>query len=131
GGRGSCRIEDGAITCTGPTDHLLTIRNDFGDFHVRAEVKINANGNSGVYFRTGKPLAFVGDYEAQITNKPGQPFKTGSLYNLVLVSESPVPPETWFTLEDIAAGKRIRAQVNGKGTADFHEHRPVRKTTGH
>ena len=77
-------------------DHLLSIRNDFGDFHLRAEVKVNAHGNSGIYFRTGKQLAVVGDYEAQITSNPGQQYQTGSLFGLVRMSESPVPPETWF-----------------------------------
>jgi len=84
-GTGMWRIEDGTLTCTGPMDHLLTIRNDFGDFHLRAEVKINAHGNSGIYFRTGKQLAVVGDYEAQITNNPDQPYKSGSLFDLVRV----------------------------------------------
>src|SRR5262249_50602392 len=50
GGTGMWKIEGGALTCAGPSDYLLTVRNDFGDFHLRAEVKINANGNSGIYF---------------------------------------------------------------------------------
>jgi hypothetical protein len=131
GGTGMWKIEDGALTCTGPRDHLLTTRNDFGDFHLRAEVKINANGNSGIYFRTSKPLVLIGDYEAQITDNPGQGHKTGSLYGLVRVSESPVPPNTWFTYEIIAVGKRIRILVNGKETANFTEDRAGRNTQGH
>jgi hypothetical protein len=131
GGTGLWRIEDGAMTCTGPQDHLLTTRNDFGDFHLRAEVKINANGNSGIYFRACKPLVLKGDYEAQISDNPGQGHKTGSLYGLVRVSESPVPPNTWFTYEIIAVGKRIRILVNGKPTADYTEDRAGRNTQGH
>jgi formylglycine-generating enzyme required for sulfatase activity len=131
GGTGMWKIEDGALTCTGPRDHLLTTRNDFGDFHLRAEVKINANGNSGIYFRTGKPLVLIGDYEAQITDNPGQGYKTGSLYGLVRITESPVPPNTWFTYEIIAVGKRIRILVNGKQTADYTDDRAGRNTQGH
>ena len=131
GGTGKWKIEDGVLTCTGPRDHLLTTRNDFGDFHLRAEVMINANGNSGIYFRTGKPLALIGDYEAQITDNPGQRYKTGSLFDLVRVSKSPVPPDTWFTLDIIAAGRRIRILVNGKETAEYTDQRMVRNTKGH
>jgi len=131
GGAGMWRIEDGALTCTGPRDHLLTTRGDFGDFHLRAEVRINFQGNSGIYFRAGKPLALIGDYEAQLTNNPGQQYKTGALYGLVHVRESPVQPETWFTLEIIAVGKRIRVLVNGKETADYTESRADRNTKGH
>jgi len=32
-------------------DHLFTERDDIGDFHLRAEVKISDKGNSGIYFR--------------------------------------------------------------------------------
>jgi tetratricopeptide (TPR) repeat protein len=131
GGAGMWKIEDGALTCTGPRDHLLTTRNDFGDFHLRAEVKINASGNSGIYFRASKPLVLIGDYEAQITNNPGQQYKTGSLYGLVRLSESPVPPDTWFTLEIIAVGQRIQVLVNGQQTADYVESRAGRNTQGH
>ena len=131
GGTGMWRIEDGALTCTGPRDHLLTTRNDFGDFHLRAEVKINANGNSGIYFRASKPLVLIGDYEAQITDNPGQGYKTGSLYGLVRQTESPVPPDTWFTLEIFAIGKRIRILVNGQETADYTESLADWNTEGH
>jgi hypothetical protein len=125
------RVEDGALTCSGPTNYLRSIRDDFGDFHLRAVVKINAGGNSGIYFRTGNQLVEVGDYEAQITNKSGQQEKTGSLYNLARVGESPVPPNTWFTLEIIAVGKQIRVLVNGTETANYTETRAGRKTKGH
>jgi hypothetical protein len=131
GGTGMLTIEDGALTCTGPRDHLLTTRNDFGDFHLRAEVKINGNGNSGIYFRASKPLVLIGDYEAQITNNPGQQYKTGSLYGLVRLSESPVPPDTWFTFEIIASGEWIQVLVNGQQTADYVESRAGRNTQGH
>jgi tetratricopeptide (TPR) repeat protein len=130
-GTGMWKIEDGALTCTGPRDHLLTTRNDFGDFHLRAEVKINANGNSGIYFRASKPLVLIGDYEAQITDNPGQRYKTGSLYGLVRLSESPVPRNTWFTLDIIAIGQGIQVLVNGKQTADYTESRQGRNAKGH
>jgi len=47
------------------------------------------------------------------------------------VGDSPVRPETWFTLEIIAIGNRIRILVNGKKTADYTESRAGRNTKGH
>ncbi len=130
GGSGNWKVVDGAITCSGPTDHLYTDRADFGDFHLRAEARINARGNSGIYFRAHKPVTFIGDYEAQITLNPDQRQKTGSLYGLVPIEESPVPADTWFTYEILATGNRIRLLVNGKETADYTEIRPDRLLRG-
>ena len=131
GGVGEWKVVDGAMTCSGGQSHLYTDRDTFGDFHLRAEARINAQGNSGIYFRTGKPLQFIGDYEAQITNNPGQGYKTGSLYGLVQIKELLVPADTWFTYEIIAQGNRIRLLVNGKETADYSETRDNRRVKGH
>lgn len=131
GRAGAWKIADGAITASGPLDFLYSERDDFGDFHLRAEVKINANGNSGIYFRANKPAVLVGDYEAQITNEAGQPQKTGSLYGLAIVKDILVPADTWFTYEVIANGSNIRLFVNGKQTAEYEEKRPGRRSKGH
>ncbi|MBA4192004.1 MAG: hypothetical protein C0467_28835 [Planctomycetaceae bacterium] len=130
---GNWKVVDGAITCSGTNDNLYTKRDDFGDFHLRAEVKCNKQANGGIYFRTRKPLADGGDYEAQIAIdfKPGMGQLTGSLWHLVVVKETPVAPDTWFTYEIIAQGNRIRLLVNGKETADYTENRAGRRTKGH
>ncbi len=130
-GVGKWKVVDGAITCEGDGSYLHSERGDFGDFHLRAEVKINAAGNSGIYVRASMPVTPDGDYEAQITNLASQPHQTGSLYGLVKVSESPVPPDTWFTHEIIVQGKRIRVLVNGKTTVDYTEPRPGLRAAGH
>ena len=130
GKTGHWKVVDGAITCAGFNDHLYTIRNDFGDFHLRAEVKINETGNSGIYFRAGLPLAIVGDYEAQISNRSNQP-KTGSLYNLVNLDRVLVQPDTWFVLEIIAQDNRLRVLVNGEETANYVENREGRRLEGY
>ncbi len=130
GNTGHWKVVDGAITCAGFADHLYTVRNDFGDFHLRAEVKINETGNSGIYFRAGLPLAIVGDYEAQISNRSNQP-KTGSLYNLVNLDRVLVQPDTWFVLEIIAQDNRLRVLVNGEETANYVENREGRRLEGY
>ena len=134
-GNGKWKVTDGAISCYGPTDYLYTKRDDFGDFHLRAEAKINEWGNSGIYFRVGKPIIIDDDaarpYEAQITNVRGQAWKTGSLYGLSAAgNEAAVGPDTWFTYEIIATRDRIRLLVNGKETAS-RESQPDRRAKGY
>src|SRR5205823_3780003 len=79
-GTGRWKVEDGAIVGTGPASHLFTERGDFTDFHVRAEVLINHEGNSGLYVRTQFGPGFPKGYEAQINSTHRDPIRTGSLY---------------------------------------------------
>ena len=127
---GDWKVVDGAITCSGAQDYLLTERDDYGDFHLRAEVKISDGGNSGLYFRASKPFNIPGDYEAQINSTGTDHIRTGSLYKVVNVADKLVPAETWFTYDIIAEGKRIRLYVNGKLTVDYTETRPNRNAKG-
>ena len=93
GTTGRWKVEDGAITCSGPASHLFSPRGDYQNFRYRAEIKINDKGNSGMYFRTAKGPGFPRGYEAQVNSTHGDPVKTGSLYNHVAVKEILVPPE--------------------------------------
>ena len=130
GGAGKWEVVDGAITCTGPFDILYSERSDFGDFHLRAEAKVNREGNSGIHFRSPKPLNKRTDYELNIWAVPEQQ-NFGSLWGLVPGTDAFVPPDTWVTYEVVAAGNRIRALMNGKETANFVETRPNRRSTGY
>jgi hypothetical protein len=116
---GHWKVEDGAITNSGPASHLFSPRGDYKNFHYRAEIKINDKGNSGMYFRTKKAKGFPPGYEAQVNSTHGDPVKTGSLYNHVKVLEMLVPPDTWFTQEVEAVGNHIVIKVNGKTTVDY------------
>src|SRR5262245_59372663 len=67
-GHGNWKVDDGAILGTGKASHLFTERDDYGDFHLRAEIQINDGGNSGMYFRTKFGPGFPKGYEAQINS---------------------------------------------------------------
>jgi hypothetical protein len=118
-GTGNWKVEDGVLVGSGPASHLFSDRDDYENFHYRAEAKINDKGNSGQYFRTRFGPGFPKGYEAQINSTHRDPVKTGSLYRFVEVREMLVPPDTWFTQEVIADGNHIIIKVNGKTTVDF------------
>jgi hypothetical protein len=119
-GTGKWKVEDGAIVGTGPASHLFTDK-EFTDLHLRAEVKINDGGNSGMYFRTKFMDKWPDGYEAQINSTHDDPVKTGSLYNRVIVKDKLVKPDEWFTYEVIAKGNHITIKVNGKTTAEYED----------
>ncbi len=123
-------VRDGDLIGSGEPSHLFSPRGDYADFRVRAEVKVNEKGNSGLYFRAQPGLDFPQGYEAQINATGDDPVKTGSLYKrykgaVVVVKPSPVPSNTWFTLEVEAVGPRIRIRVDGKLTADWTDPEPI------
>ena len=96
-----------------PYHHLLTVRDDYRDFHYRIEAKIADGANSGQIFRNQSPEN--GYYIANIDCTGVTPNKTGSLFFrdrtgvgevLKKIPVSPVPPDTWFTQEVIAGSRK-------------------------
>ncbi len=126
---GKWQVEDGMLVSRGDgVSHLFSERGDFENFHLRVEAQINAKGNSGVFFRTeyalnlpvgGKTGSFPKGYEAQIEVGGNDPQKTGSLYNLLRVTDKLAAADAWFTLEVIAEGKHIVILVDGKKAVDY------------
>jgi hypothetical protein len=122
-GTGNWKVHDGRLIGSGPPSLLFTVRDDYTNFHFRVEAKISDGGNSGQYFRVPFGPGFREGYEAQINSTHPDPVKTGSLYNLVNVKQSLVPPEAWFTQEVIADQNHIIIKVNGQTTADYFDPR--------
>jgi len=86
-------------------------------------VKTTPGSNSGIYFHTdyqetGWPKA---GYEAQVNNTGGDPKKTGSLYAVENVSESPAEDNEWFDYHIKVEGRQVTITVNGKTTVDYTE----------
>jgi serine/threonine protein kinase len=121
GGTGNWRVENGAIVSRGPSSHLFTERGDYQNFHLRVEAQINDGGNSGVYFRSELGPGFPKGYEAQINCTHPDPVKTGSLYNIVKITQQLHQPNVWFTMEIIANGDRIIIKLNSRPIVDHHD----------
>jgi tRNA A-37 threonylcarbamoyl transferase component Bud32 len=131
GGTGEWRVEDGAIVSAGPHSYLFSEQGNFGNVHVRAEVKINDGGNSGLFFRAPYAPGVPHGYEAQIDSTHRDPVRTGSLHpgfnpkltpaerQKVVVSDMLVRPGEWFTLEVIAFDSHLVIKVNGRKTVDY------------
>lgn len=131
---GAWKVEDGAIVGSGPASHLFSPRGDYTDVEIRAQVRINQGGNSGLYFRTAYGASWPQGYEAQINTSHGDPVKTGSLYNRELVKTRLVPDDLWFNYHvvcrDEADGVRIQIRVNGVLVSDFLD-RERKHKSGH
>ena len=120
--KGKFRVEDGKIVANGPRSHLFTER-EFKNFELRAEVMTTPGSNSGIYFHTeyldeGWP---VKGHESQVNVTHGDPVKTGSVYGIVKLYETPAKDNQWWTQTIIVRGQNIVIKINGKTVIDYTE----------
>jgi len=129
-GKGNWAVKDGVIEGSGPASHLFTEKGDYKNFRYRAEIKINDNGNSGMYFRTAFGPGFPKGYEAQVNATHRDPVKTGSIYNMVLIKRNLHKPDEWFTQEVEVRGNHITVKVNDETLYEFVDNQNT-YTSGH
>ncbi len=120
---GDWKVENGILIGRGPkVSHLYSQRDDYADFHLLVEAKINQGGNSGVLFHKAFTPDWTRGYEAQIDSSSHK-FKTGTLYVKaapgVGIEKVLVPVDTWFTQEVIVQGNHILLKIDGVTTVDF------------
>jgi len=127
-GMDSYSINDGVlkVQSTGGGQHLLYTAKKFKDFELVLVSKSEPSSNSGVYFHTdGTSRVKAGwlhwGYEAQLNSTEKEKRKTGSLYGIQDIAESPVDETKWFEMKIRVEGKRIQIWINGKQTADYTE----------
>ncbi len=132
--KGGWTVQDGVLVGSGPMpSHLFTERDDYRDFRLHIQARINDGGNGGVFLRcpifgpvrpVQNPIWPVG-YEAQVNSTHWNEDRTGSLRAgakgepVVVVRESIVPAGQWFELELTARGNMIRIKVNDVVTATY------------
>jgi opacity protein-like surface antigen len=112
-------VEDGCLKGSGGKSHLFYMQREFTDCEFKADIKLDAGSNSGMYFRTAFGPGFPKGYEAQVNNSHKDPKRTGTLYHFVVVEEQLVPDDTWWNQHIIAKGNHIEIQVNGKTVVNF------------
>jgi hypothetical protein len=146
---GQWEVKDGILRGSMRQSHLFTERGDYRNFHLRAEVKVNLGGDSGILFRaplelrqgrTPTEFGIAGCYEAELQQNRLHPRPTGSISeasgdappnSLGRVSDNSLTqPDQWFTLEVIAENNHFITKINGKEAANSSD--PLdRHQTGH
>jgi hypothetical protein len=114
----SWTVENGAIVGRGAVSHLFYMKEQCTDCEFKAEIRLAAGSNSGMYFRTAFGPGFPKGYEAQVNNTHRDPVKTGSLYNFVKVFDQLIQDDTWWTQHIIVKGNHIVIKVNDKVVVD-------------
>jgi hypothetical protein len=100
---------------------------DFKDFELKVDVMTEPKANGGVFFHTQyqeKGLVAKG-FEVQVNNSdPTDPLRTGSLYKMQDVRETPAKDKEWFTMHVVVEGKHVTVDVGGRKLVDWTEPNP-------
>ncbi len=129
----SFKVRSGKIHVHGPRSHLFytgPIQSSvFKEFELEAEVMTSNNANSGIYFHTtfqnrGWPCK---GYEAQINNTHSDFKKTGSLYAIRDLKNSPAKDNEWFTYGIKVQDRTIEITINGQPVNQYTEPRRLNR----
>lgn len=119
----SWSVQDGVLVGHGPRSHLFYTAEEVQDFELQADVMINHGGNSGIYFhvKLHEPGWFFDGHEVQINNSHVDPVRTGSLWHVVQLYDSPVKDDEWFNVHIRVQGKTALVQINDKTVVEYLE----------
>jgi hypothetical protein len=111
-------IVDGAFVANGNPCHLYYVGDEqpFKNFHLKVDVMTDKTSNGGIYFHTRyqeKSWPKAG-FECQVNN-------TGSLYDVVNVSQSLATDNQWWTQEIVVEGNKVTVKVDGKIVLEYTE----------
>ena len=119
------KIEDGAFVARGERCHLFYVGDEqpFKNFHLKVEVMTDPVSNGGIYFHTKYQERDWprGGFECQVDTSHGDWKKTGSLYDVVNVSQPLSQDYKWWTQEIIVEGSRVTVKVDGKIVLQYNE----------
>ena len=130
----SFTIQDGAIVAKGAASHAYYTgelrKHSFRDFELKVDVMTRAGSNGGIYVLTefqevGGNVRASGrfpskGFEIQVNNSHADRARTGSLYHVQDVLDTPpAKDDEWFTEHIIVKGNTITVSVDGKQTVQW------------
>ena len=128
----SWTLKDGELIGKGQRSHIFYVGDDkpFVNFELRVDVLTEPKANGGIYFHT--KFQEVGwpkyGFECQVNQTHGDHKKSGSLYDVVNVTEVNVPDNEWYTETVTVKGNKITIKLNDKVVVDYTE--PTDKKAG-
>lgn len=121
----SWKIEDGAFVAQGQRSHLFYVGDEkpFKDFELKVDVMTEPGSNGGIYFHTkwqetDWPRS---GFECQVNVTQGDWIKTGSLYGLVNIANTPAQDKKWWTQHITVKGNQVTVKIDDKVVLQYNE----------
>jgi hypothetical protein len=109
-------VEDGAFVAHGDRCHLFYVGDEkpFKNFELKVDVMTGPHSNGGIYFHTkyqevGWP---TNGFECQVNVSHGDWKKTGSLYDVVNLGNTPAKDNEWWTQDITVQGDKVTVKIN-------------------
>jgi len=121
------RAEDGTLHRHGSGGDLVTV-DQFGDFDLSLEWRVEEGGNSGIFYRAapGSEHIFHSAPELQVLDDDGHPdgenplTAAGSVYAIYPAPRGVVRPVgEWNEVRIVADGRRVEHWLNGERIVEF------------
>jgi hypothetical protein len=129
------QVDDGKLVAHGKRSHLFYIgdvhNHVFKNFEFKADVLVKPQSNSGIYIHTEYQESNWPEkgFECQICSDTFKdPRKTGSIYGVKDLPQSPVKDDEWFEYHILVKDKRIEIRFNGKTVNEWtqpEDYKPV------
>jgi hypothetical protein len=117
------KIEDGAFVTHGERCHLFYVGDPkpFKNFELKVDVMTKPGSNGGIYFHTRYQEQDWPKYgfECQVNVSHSDWKKTGSLYDVVNVADSPAKDNEWWTQHIIVQGRKVTVKINDKVLIEY------------
>ena len=109
-------VENGAFVAHGDRCHLFYVGDDkpFKNFELKVEVMTEPHSNGGIYFHTkyqesSWPSA---GFECQVNVSHSDWKKTGSLYDIVNLGNTPAKDNQWWTQTITVKDNKVTVKIN-------------------
>ena len=121
------QVVNGELTRVGPGGDLIT-RDQFGDFELTIEWKVDEGGNSGIMYRVTEAAeeTYQTGPEMQLLDDAGHPdgrsrlTAAGAVYGLYAAPAGVVQPAgEWNTARIVARGSDVQHWLNGTKVAEY------------
>ncbi|MFB3828169.1 MAG: DUF1080 domain-containing protein [Bryobacteraceae bacterium] len=111
------RVAEGVLVGDAGGNGWLRSNTEFADFILKCDYRTAADGNSGIFVRSGKERPAETGYEVQIWQQNPK-FPTGSLVNHIKAKSVKPKPGEWHTFEIQAVGDRWTISLDGRKILD-------------
>lgn len=119
------KIEDGVLVTRGNRCHLFYVGDPkpFKNFELKASVMTEPNSNSGIYFHTkyqenGWP---TNGFECQVNVSHSDWKKTGSLYDVANLGNTPAKDNEWWTQDITVKDNKVTVRINDVIVLEYTE----------
>jgi hypothetical protein len=125
---GGWKVVEGALTRVGQGGDIVYGAEEFGDFELELEWKLQPRGNSGIFFRAteGTTRIYENAPEIQVLDNIGHPDNktdltvAGANYALHPAPRDAVKPVgEWNTVRIVVNGARVQHFMNGRKVVDY------------